>query len=84
MLPLVTRLAISVGFVVGGSVIIETLYQYPGVGKALAEATGRRDYTTIQGFFLVIAISVIMSNIAADLLFGLLDPRVRLGKEDAS
>lgn len=82
LLPLMTRLAISVGFVVGGSVVIETLFQYPGVGKALAEATGKRDYTTIQGFFLVIAVSVIVSNILADLLFGLLDPRVRPGRED--
>ncbi|MCU0514889.1 MAG: ABC transporter permease [Anaerolineae bacterium] len=84
MLPLVTRLAISVGFIVGGAVIIETLYQYPGLGRNLATAILVRDYTVMQGIFLVIAISVVFSNILADLLFGLLDPRVRLGKEDAS
>lgn len=81
MLPLVTRLAISVGFVVGGSAIIETLFLYPGLGRNLVLAIGARDYTTMQGIFLVIAVSVVVSNIAADLLFGVLDPRVRLSKD---
>ncbi len=81
MLPLVTRLAISIGFVVGGSVIIEFIFQYPGLGRQLALAIGTRDYTTMQGIFLVIASAVVFSNILADLLFGLLDPRVRVGGE---
>lgn len=80
MLPLVTRLAISIGFVVGGSAIIETLFLYPGLGRNLVLAIGARDYTTMQGIFLVIAVSVVVSNILADLLFGVLDPRVRLTK----
>ena len=79
MLPLVTRLAISIGFVVGGSVIVEQLFQYPGIGLNLLRAIDSRDYTTMQGMFLVITIAVVLSNIGADLLFGLLDPRVRLG-----
>lgn len=78
MLPLMTRLAISIGFVVGGSAIIETLFLYPGLGRNLVLAIGLRDYTTMQGIFLVIAISVVVSNILADLLYGWLDPRVRL------
>ena len=81
MLPLVTRLAISIGFVVGGSVIIEFIFQYPGLGRQLALAIGTRDYTTMQGIFLVIAAAVVFSNILADLLFGMLDPRVRVGGE---
>ncbi|HVO43904.1 MAG TPA: ABC transporter permease [Aggregatilineales bacterium] len=81
MLPLVTRLAISIGFVVGGSVIVEELFQYPGIGRNLLRAINARDYTTMQGMFLVITIAVILSNVGADLLFGLLDPRVRLGGE---
>ncbi len=79
MLPLVTRLAISIGFVVGGSVIIETIFQYPGLGRYLYLAIGSRDYTTMQGVFLTIAAAVVLSNIMADLLFGVLDPRVRVG-----
>lgn len=82
MLPLVTRLAISIGFVVGGSVIIETIFQYPGLGRYLWTAIGKRDYTTMQGVFLVTAFAVILANIMADLLFGLLDPRVRVGGEE--
>jgi peptide/nickel transport system permease protein len=81
MLPLVTRLAISIGFVVGGSVIIETIFQYPGLGQHLYLAIGNRDYTTMQGVFLVIAFTVVFANILADLLFGVLDPRVRVGGE---
>jgi peptide/nickel transport system permease protein len=79
MLPLITRLAISIGFVVGGSVIIETIFQYPGLGRLLYTAISGRDYTTMQGVFLTIAAAVVFSNILADLLFGVLDPRVRVG-----
>src|SRR5215831_841187 len=82
LLPLVTRLAISIGFVVGGSVIVEELFQYPGIGRNLLRAINGRDYTMMQGMFLVITIAVVISNVGADLLFGLLDPRVRLGAQD--
>lgn len=84
LLPLVTRLAISIGFVVGGSVVIEELFQYPGIGRNLLRAINARDYTTMQGMFLVITIAVVVSNVLADLLFGVLDPRVRLGSNDES
>lgn len=78
MLPLVTRLAISIGFVLSGSVIVERYFEYPGLGLQLARAVGSRDYTTMQGIFLVISIAVIVSNILADLMLGWLDPRVSL------
>jgi peptide/nickel transport system permease protein len=80
MLPLVTRLAISIGFVVGGSVVIEELFQYPGLGRALLKAIVGRDYTTMQGIFLILSVSVVFSNILSDLALGWLDPRVRLHK----
>lgn len=80
ILPLVTRLAISLGFVVSGSVIIEELFLYPGLGRNLFLAIGRRDYPVMQGIFLVIAFTVVFSNILSDLLMGVLDPRVRLGE----
>ncbi len=82
MLPLITRLAISVGFVVGGSIIIEQMFQYPGLGNNLYIAISERDYTTMQGIFLVITSAVVFSNIFADLAIGWLDPRVRLDKEE--
>ncbi|MBN2472932.1 MAG: ABC transporter permease, partial [Anaerolineae bacterium] len=81
MLPLVTRLAISIGFVIGGSVIIEDIYRYRGLGKFLVTAIVARDYTSMQGVFLVISISVVVANMLADVLYGVLDPRVRVGKE---
>ncbi len=80
MLPMVTRLAISIGFVLSGSVIVERYFEYPGLGLQLARAVTSRDYTTMQGIFLVITISVIASNILADLMLGWLDPRVSLDK----
>ncbi|MBE2196702.1 MAG: ABC transporter permease [Anaerolinea sp.] len=79
MLPQVTRLAISIGFVLGGSVIIETIFNYPGLGRLLSNSIVSRDYTTMQGVFLTISSAVIISNIFADLLYSVLDPRVRLG-----
>lgn len=81
MLPLVTRLAISIGFVISGSVIVERFFEYPGLGRALTLAVGARDYPTMQGIFLVITIAVITSNILADLMLGWLDPRVSLGDD---
>ncbi len=81
MLPLVTQLAISIGFVVGGSVIIEDIYRYRGLGKFLVSAIVARDYTSMQGVFLVIAISVVVANMLADVLYGVLDPRVRVEKD---
>jgi peptide/nickel transport system permease protein len=80
MLPLLTRLAISVGFVVSGAVVIEEFFQYPGLGRALYRAIASRDYTTMQGVFLVVTSAVVLANIASDLVLGWLDPRVRVGK----
>jgi peptide/nickel transport system permease protein len=84
MLPLITRLAISVGLVVSGTVIIEEMFQYPGLGRNLFIAISGRDYTTMQGIFLVITIAVVFSNIFADFVIGWLDPRVRVEGGEAA
>jgi peptide/nickel transport system permease protein len=81
LLPLITRLAISIGFIVGGSVAIEQIFEYPGLGRQLLRAIVTRDYTTMQGIFLVITIAVVLSNLLSDLVLGWLDPRVRVSKE---
>ncbi len=78
IIPLVTQLAISAGFVVGGSILIETLFVYQGIGYLLNSAIAQRDYTVMQGIFLVIIVSVIVANLLADLLYGKIDPRVRI------
>lgn len=82
MLPLITRLAISVGFIFSGSVIIEEMFQYPGLGRNLFIAISQRNYTTMQGIFLVITIAVVFSNMLADFAIGWLDPRVRIGNKE--
>lgn len=79
-LPLFTQLALSIGFVVGGSVIIEQYFQYPGIGLRLVGAIRERDYPIIQGIFLIITITVIIANLLTDFLYGQLDPRVRITK----
>ncbi|MBI5352490.1 MAG: ABC transporter permease [Chloroflexi bacterium] len=77
MLPLVTLIAINLGFTVGGAVQIETVFSWPGLGGAIFEAVGRKDYPLLQGGFLLIAISVILANFIADLTYSYLDPRVQ-------
>lgn len=79
MLPIVTIVALNLGFTVAGAIQIETVFSWPGLGGAIFEAVNRRDYPMLQGAFLLIAISVIFANLAADLLYSWLDPRVKAG-----
>jgi peptide/nickel transport system permease protein len=78
-LPLFTQLAISIGFVVGGSILIESIFVYQGIGQQLFRAISQRDYSVMQGIFLAIVVSVVVANLLADLLYSRLDPRIRLG-----
>lgn len=80
-LPLFTQLAISIGFVVGGSLLIESIFVYQGIGASLGAAINRRDYTVMQGIFLVITLSVVFANFFADLLYSWIDPRIKLGNQ---
>jgi peptide/nickel transport system permease protein len=80
-LPMFTLLAINIGFIIGGSVIIEELFVYKGIGSFLFWSITQRDYTSMQGVFLIITISVVLSNLIADLLYSRLDPRVRVSGE---
>lgn len=79
MLPMVTIIALNLGFTVAGAIQIETVFSWPGLGRTIYEAVGRRDYPVLQGAFLLLAVSVIFANLAADLLYSYLDPRVRAG-----
>jgi len=78
MLPLVTIIAINIGFTVGGVIEIERVFSWPGLGGALYEAVSRRDFPMLQGGFLLIAISVIIANFIADMTYSFLDPRVQM------
>src|SRR5690606_20809291 len=80
-LPLFTQLMIAIGFVLGGAVVIEELLVYWGIGHFLFASITMRDYTSMQGVFLFITASVVFANLFADLLYGRLDPRVRVAGE---
>lgn len=79
MLPLFTSLAISLGFIFGGSTLIESIFVYRGIGWLLWSSISSRDYPLMQGIFLILTIAVVVSNLLADLLYSRIDPRVRGG-----
>jgi peptide/nickel transport system permease protein len=68
---------VSIGHMVGGATVIETVFSYPGLGNTIYESVIARDYNLLQGSFLVISISVLLANFIADMGYPLLDPRVR-------
>ncbi|MFD7157831.1 ABC transporter permease [Kribbella sp. NPDC059898] len=78
VLPLFSQLAVSLGFVVGGSIFVERIFGYQGIGFSLYNAVNGRDYAVLQGIFLVVTISVVVANLLADLLYSQLDPRIRV------
>lgn len=80
-LPLFTQLSISVGFVLGSGVVVEEIFVYWGFGHYLFASIVVRDYTAIQGAVLVLTSAIVLSNLFADLTYGLLDPRVRITGE---
>jgi len=77
LLPLVTVIALNLGYTVGGIIQIESVFSWPGLGSAIFEAVARRDFPILQGAFLLIAFSVILANFIADLTYSYLDPRVQ-------
>ena len=79
ILPNITAFALSLGFVVSGSLLTEIVFSYPGIGLATLQAVDNHDYALLQGTFLVISVAVLVANFLADFLYVLLDPRVRLG-----
>ena len=77
LLPQVTSLAIALSSIVGGQILVEQVFSYPGIGFQLTNAVSMEDYPLIQGMFLIIALSVLLVNFLVDMLYGRLDPRVR-------
>lgn len=76
LLPIVTLIALSLGYIVGGAILIETVFTWPGIGLAVYQAVAQRDYPMLQGAFLVLTVSVVVFNYLADLLYFKLDPRI--------
>ncbi|MFI5179463.1 MAG: ABC transporter permease, partial [Vicinamibacterales bacterium] len=77
LIPVVTVLGLQVGAVLTGAVITETIFAWPGVGRLLIQSISFRDYPTVQGCILLIAITYVAMNLLTDLVYGLLDPRIR-------
>jgi len=77
LIPVITLLGIEVAGVIGGSVILETIFVLPGMGLLLLEAVGTRDYPVIVGIFLIFGVCVMLINLLVDLSYGFLDPKVR-------
>lgn len=78
LLPVVTALAISIGGVISGGVLTETIFSWPGMGYFLVSATLQQDYPSVQAAFFILAVITILANTVADVLYAYLDPRVRL------
>jgi ABC-type dipeptide/oligopeptide/nickel transport system permease component len=79
MIPVITVIGLQVAAVFGGSVIIESIFNLPGLGHLLLEAVTHRDYPVVQGAVLFIGATVIVVNLLVDLTYGYLDPRIRFG-----
>jgi len=77
MLPLFAILAINLGYIFGGSTLIESVFAYPGIGYFISQSVGVRDYSLMQGLFFILTVAVTVSNFMADLLYSRLDPRVK-------
>jgi peptide/nickel transport system permease protein len=77
MLPIVTLIALNLGFTVSGAIYIEAVFSYDGLGKLFQDALTKQDYPLLQGAFLLLAVSVILANMLADILYTYLDPRIK-------
>lgn len=78
-IPVVTVLGFQFGLMIGGTIVIETVFAWPGMGRLFYQAVGARDYAVVQTIILVIATSIILVNLAVDLLYAYLDPRIKAG-----
>jgi dipeptide transport system permease protein len=80
MIPVVTVIGLSVGGLMAGAVLTETIFSWPGIGKWLIESIGRRDYPALQGGVMLVSTLVIVVNLGVDVLYGVINPRIRHGR----
>jgi ABC-type dipeptide/oligopeptide/nickel transport system permease component len=76
LLPIATLVALSLGYIVAGAILVETVFSWPGIGRAVYDAVLARDYPMLQGAFLILTVSVVFFNLLADLIYFKLDPRI--------
>jgi len=77
MLPMVTLICMNLGFAIGGAITLEQMFSWPGIGALTYTAIANRDYTLLQGIFLLTTVSTIVANFLADILYGFIDPRIK-------
>ena len=80
LIPIVTTISLSIPFVIGGSVVVETIFSWPGLGSLMITSITNRDYPPLMGVAVVICIVVLVFNIFLDIIYSLLDPRISYGK----
>lgn len=76
-IPIVTVIGLNLGQLVAGAIVVETVFAWPGIGRLLVIAVSQRDLAVVQGLVLVIAVTMVLANLMVDLLYGVLDPRIR-------
>lgn len=81
LLPTITVIAISLGWLISGLIVVENVYNYPGIGRLLTFAIDRRDLLLLQAVAMITVVIFAVANLLADLMYALLDPRIRLGNE---
>jgi len=74
---MVTLIAINIGYVIAGAITAEIVFNWPGIGTLTVVALDARDYPVLEAIFLLVAVSVVIANLVADIIYGFLDPRVR-------
>lgn len=77
LIPVITTIGLQVGVLLGGAILTETIFSWPGIGKWMVDAIFRRDYPSVQGGLLLIAVVVMLVNLVVDLLYGLINPKIR-------
>ena len=76
-IPIVTVLGLQIGYMLGGAIVVETIFTLPGVGRMTLDAVLERNYPVVQGTLLVIGAMFMLVNLVTDILYGVIDPRVR-------
>ena len=82
LLPVIGAMGVHLGYLLGGAVIVETIFTWPGLGQLMVGAALTRDYPVVQGFVTYIAVVVLLVNLAADVALRVADPRLRFGREE--
>ena len=77
MIPVITTIGLQVGVLLAGAILTETIFSWPGIGKWMIDSIFRRDYPSVQGGLLMIAAIIMLVNLIVDILYGLINPRIR-------